>query len=222
MRRRIAVITARADASEQRDILYGISEAAFRKDTDVAVYSNIYNHWQDDDLLNYENIIYSLFEPDLFDGVIEKSGIYNGKDPYTSYGDRKSFEQLHYEETLENVVKVMKQQANGEGALFSGLGLWGVAAKNYGTIEELKQDENRLQTMDEEEYSKIKNQFGERFTEIAASIVEHREGQNEFIEMDNAFENILGAVRNCKTKYKSRNTNNNTSIYTCIYIYYNN
>ena len=70
MRRRIAVITARADASEQRDILYGISEAAFRKDTDVVVYSNIYNHWQDDDLLNYENIIYSLFEPDLFDGVI--------------------------------------------------------------------------------------------------------------------------------------------------------
>ena len=143
---------------------------------------------------------YEKWLNDLFDGVIEKSGIYNGKDPYTSYGDRKSFEQLHYEETLENVVKVMKQQANGEGALFSGLGLWGVAAKNYGTIEELKQDENRLQTMDEEEYSKIKNQFGERFTEIAASIVEHREGQNEFIEMDNAFENILGAVRNCKTK----------------------
>ena len=70
MRRRIAVITARADASEQRDILYGISEAAFRKDTDVVVYSNIFNHWQDDNLLNYENIIYSLIEPDLFDGVI--------------------------------------------------------------------------------------------------------------------------------------------------------
>jgi len=34
------------------------------------VYSNIYNHWQDDNLLNYENIIYSLIEPDLFDGVI--------------------------------------------------------------------------------------------------------------------------------------------------------
>ena len=37
MRRRIAVITARADASEQRDILYGIFEAAFQKDTDVVV-----------------------------------------------------------------------------------------------------------------------------------------------------------------------------------------
>lgn len=70
MRRRIAVITARADASEQREILYGISEAAFRENADVVVYSNIYNHWQDDELLNYENIIYSLFEPDLFDGVI--------------------------------------------------------------------------------------------------------------------------------------------------------
>lgn len=69
-RRRIAVITARADDTEQREILCGISNAAFEADTDVAVYSNIYNHWVADEQLNFENIIYELFEPRHYDGAI--------------------------------------------------------------------------------------------------------------------------------------------------------
>ena len=69
-RKRIAVITARADDAEQKEIVCGIAEAAFAADTDVAVYSNIYNHWVEDKQLNFENIIYSLFEPCYFDGAI--------------------------------------------------------------------------------------------------------------------------------------------------------
>ena len=69
-RKRIAVITARADDSEQKEVLCGIAEAALSADTDVVVYSNIYNHWVEDAALNYENIIYSLFEPKHFDGAI--------------------------------------------------------------------------------------------------------------------------------------------------------
>lgn len=69
-RRKIAVITARADDAEQKEILVGIAEASFSSDTDIIVYSNIYNHWTDDEVLNYENIIYTLFEPCHFDGVI--------------------------------------------------------------------------------------------------------------------------------------------------------
>ncbi len=69
-RKKIAVITARADDNEQKDILCGIAEAAFAADTDVIVYSNIYNHWVEDAQLNYENIIYTLFEPCHFDGAI--------------------------------------------------------------------------------------------------------------------------------------------------------
>lgn len=66
----IAVITARADASEQKDVLSGISSAAFSLGHSVAVFSNIYNHWADDKLLNFENIIYDLFDPLPFCGVI--------------------------------------------------------------------------------------------------------------------------------------------------------
>lgn len=69
-RKRIAVITARADDAEQKEVLYGIAEAALYADADTIVYSNIYNHWTEDTILNYENIIYSLFEPRHFDGAI--------------------------------------------------------------------------------------------------------------------------------------------------------
>ena len=69
-KKRIAVITARADDNEQKEILCGIAEAAFAADADTVVYSNIYNHWVEDTILNYENIIYSLFEPRHFDGAI--------------------------------------------------------------------------------------------------------------------------------------------------------
>lgn len=69
-KRRIAVITARADADEQKEIICGIAEAAFYANADTVVFSNIHNHMVKDEILNYENIIYSLFEPDDFDGAI--------------------------------------------------------------------------------------------------------------------------------------------------------
>ncbi len=69
-RKRIAVITARADDSEQKTILHGIAETAFYMNADVAVFSNIYNHWVSDPLLNFENHIYDFFQPVHFDGVI--------------------------------------------------------------------------------------------------------------------------------------------------------
>ena len=66
----IAVITARADDRTQKDIICGIAEAAFATDTDVVVFSNIYNHWIRDEFLNFENVIYDFFDPSGFDGAI--------------------------------------------------------------------------------------------------------------------------------------------------------
>lgn len=67
---KIAVITARADDHTQKDIICGIAEAAFAADTDVVVFSNIYNHRIRDEFLNFENVIYDFFDPSGFDGVI--------------------------------------------------------------------------------------------------------------------------------------------------------
>lgn len=68
--KRIAVITARADETEQKEIIKGITETAFAYGYDVFVFSNIYNHWVVDKQLNFENVIYSFFEPCDFDGAI--------------------------------------------------------------------------------------------------------------------------------------------------------
>ena len=94
----------------------------------------------------------------------------------------------------------MRSQSNGENTLFSGLGIWGVAAKNYGTIAELKADSSRLQNLSDEEYSEIKQGFGERLTEISNSLDSRYKSDNPFIEEDNKMTNIIDALRSSKTK----------------------
>lgn len=136
---------------------------------------------------------------DLFKGVEEKSGIRNNADYFTSSGNRRSWEALHWENTLENVVKVMKSQNNGVAAFFSGHAIWGVSAKDYKSVDELKADSDRLKKLPQEEYDAIKEGFGMRLNEIATSIMDKSES-NQFIAADNAMQCIVEAVRNSKTK----------------------
>lgn len=137
----------------------------------------------------------------LLNGIVKKSGIYNGSDYYTSSGNRKSFAATHYEVTLENVVKAMKQQKDvGNSAFFSGLGIWGVAAKKYGTLDEIIADKDRLQLMNKEEYNELKRSFGERFDEIAGSLENKYKADNIYIDYDNTATNIIESIRTAKTK----------------------
>ena len=141
---------------------------------------------------------YSKWLKELFSGVEEKTGIRNNADPFTRSGNRRSWEALHWENNLENVVKVMKEQENGTG-FFGGSGIWGVSAKEYGSIDEIRADSDRLKAMDEEACSEIKESLGQRFQEIAVSIMNKSE-RNEFIAIDDAMESIVDAVRTSKTK----------------------
>lgn len=135
----------------------------------------------------------------LFKGIEEKSGIRNNVDYFTNSGNRRSWEALHWENNLENVVKVMKSQDNGVAAIFSGHAIWAVSAKDYRSVDEMKADSDRLKRLSEEEYNEIKEGFGTRFQEIAESIMSKTES-NPFIAADNAMECIIEAVRNSKTK----------------------
>ena len=142
---------------------------------------------------------YRKWVDSLFKGIEEKSGIRNNTDYFTNSGNRRSWEALHWENNLENVIKVMKAQDNGVAAFFSGQAIWAVSAKDYRNIEEIKADADRLKSLPEEEYNKIKEGFGERFSEIAHSIMDKSE-RNPFIASDNAMECIVDAIRNSKTK----------------------
>lgn len=134
----------------------------------------------------------------LFKGAEEKSGIWNGKDFYTPSGRTRNFDALHYEETLENVVKVMRSEMNGD-TLFGGMGIWGVAQKEYSSIDKLKSDSARLQKMSDDEYSNIKSGFAEQLSEVTQAIKNDYSG-NDFIDSDIVAGNIVDAVRESKTK----------------------
>ena len=133
----------------------------------------------------------------LFGGAEEKSGIRNSKDAYTASGNRRSFEALHWENNLENIVKAMLEQDETGGAFFSGTGIWGVSAKKYNSISEIKNDSSRLRTMNEAEYNALKEQYGARMQEIAQTLIDPK-NDNYFIASDDAYSLIVDAVRNSK------------------------
>ena len=136
----------------------------------------------------------------LFKGIEEKSGIRNNVDYFTNSGNRRKWEALHWENTLENVVRVMKQQnQTGADAIFGAHQIFAVSAKDYGSIDEIKADSDRLYKMSEEEYEAIKESYSSRMLDIANRIMDKGE-RNQFIAIDNAMECIVDAVRKSKTK----------------------
>ena len=162
---------------------------------------------------------YRKWVNDLFGGAEEKSGIRNSKDAYTASGNRRSFEALHWENNLENIVKAMLEQDETGGAFFSGTGIWGVSAKKYNSISEIKNDSSRLRTMNEAEYNALKEQYGARMQEIAQTLI-YPKNDNYFIASDDAYSLIVDAVRNSKDesgilrylkKYNSRATEKTAS-----------
>lgn len=142
---------------------------------------------------------YEQWLDDLFDGVVKNEGIYNGKDYYTSSGNRRSFSATHYEITLENIVKAMKQgDQKGANTFFGGQAIWGVASKDYGSIADIKKDSGRLQKMTEEEYSAIRQKYSERLAELTNEIKDPA-ARNEFIASDDAASAIVETLRTKRT-----------------------
>lgn len=129
-----------------------------------------------------------------FDGMLGAPGIYNGKERYTSRGNRRSFAQLHYAYTLENIVRAMaeNQRQRGEGTWgISATGLLSTATPEYGSIEEIRADSNRLQFASDEEYGNLLKELDGDID----SVVRQVRRQNK-PHSDNSFEEgeIIGAV----------------------------
>lgn len=128
------------------------------------------------------------------DGLLGEAGIYNGKDPYTPSGNLRSFSQLHYAYTLENIVKAMK-----EGQEERGGNTWGASAKTlqsvatpeYRSIQEIKADSGRLGMDEGAEYEAklqtIDDQIGSIITKIKQGNKAHSD--NSFVESD-----IIGGI----------------------------
>ena len=143
---------------------------------------------------------YKEWVDSLFKGIEEKSGIRNNQDYYTPSGNPRSWDALHWENTLENVVKAMRgQDETGVGSYSPYNSFASLAQKRYGSIAEIKADSDRLSQIPEEEYEAMGDAFANRLIGIADSIKDPAE-RNPFIAADEAAELIVDAVRTQKTK----------------------
>ena len=141
---------------------------------------------------------YETWLKNLFDGVVEKEGIRNNKDFYTPSGNRRSFEALHYEHNLENVIKAMREQGEkGIGNGFGGASIFGASTTEFSSIEDMKRSSDRLQMMSYDEYQELRKQFTDRFLDIAIRLPNTK---NSFSATDSAAEVLTEAV----AKYKTR------------------
>ncbi len=143
----------------------------------------------------------------LFDGIIEKEGIRNNLDYYDSKGEPRTFNALHYEVTLENAVKVMKQQSQqgGTNTPFGAMQIWGVATRKFDSLEDIKKASARLVLENDEEREALREEYTQRFFDIAKEISDKKE-DNQFIAMDRAGEAIVDSLRGAKTERAINNT----------------
>lgn len=141
---------------------------------------------------------YENWLEELFAGVVEKEGIRNNKDYFTPSGNRRSFEALHYEHNLENVIKAMREQGEkGIGNGFGGASIFGASTTEFSSIEEMKRSRDRLQTMSYDDYQELRKGFTDRFLEIATSLPNQK---NSFSATDSAAEVLTEAVAKHKTR----------------------
>lgn len=89
------------------------------------------------------------------DGMLGKSGIYNGKDPYTENG-RKPFKETHWDYTAENIVRAMNNASDrGEGMWgLTGGTLTATSAPRYDSVDAIHADEERLRAESDDVHEK--------------------------------------------------------------------
>lgn len=137
---------------------------------------------------------------DLFKDAIEKRGLRNNKDVFTNTGNRRSWEALHDDYTLENIVKIMNQNdEKGADGFFAQSAIQALATKDFKSISDIHKNEGQLRVISDEEREQITMGHSQRFTEICSAIQSKSE-HNQFMAFDQAAEAIKDAVSTSRTK----------------------
>lgn len=138
----------------------------------------------------------------LFDGGEKKSGVPNGKEPYTRNGNQRPFSATHYPVTLDNIVLSMKSQGDGNTknatSVFVGSKtIRAESAAEYSSLDEIRADKGRLAHRTPEEAKAAWNEFDNRLSAIINRIMDAESGiDNRFIEQDRIGSVLAEASRN--------------------------
>lgn len=145
-----------------------------------------------------ERIDQSAFEKwleDLFSGIVEKRGIRNEVDPFTPIGNRRAWEKLYDEVTLDNVVKAMSKKPKRGGSGFFGGNIFGASAKTFNSISDIRKEAaSSLAAVKPEEIEKQKQAILDRLSEV--KVTNKELGITEMFDLT---ENIRDAVAKSHT-----------------------
>lgn len=145
-----------------------------------------------------ERIDQSAFEKwleDLFSGIVEKRGIRNEVDMFTPIGNRRAWEKLYDEVTLDNVVKAMSKKPARGGSGFFGGNIFGASFKTYNSIADIREDAaRRMAVVDSEELQKQKDDILNRLSNV--KVTEKELGVGEMFDLTT---NIKDAVAESHT-----------------------
>ena len=142
---------------------------------------------------------YEAWLRELFDGVVEKKGIRNDKDMFTPSGNRRSWEALHADFTLANIVKEMQKQAKqGRSQFMSGANsVKGAALKAYEDIEDVRADTDRLRHTREDAEERYE-EFTDKCTEICSRMLETV--KSDYVGMFEMSEALAETLAKAKTR----------------------
>lgn len=128
------------------------------------------------------------------EGVLGEPGIYNGSERFDRSGNRRSFSQLHWEYTLENIVRAMNEtQAARGGQTFSvsAKAMQAVSTEDFRSIDEVKAASGRLGKVDTEQYQADVDAVEKRIEQATRAVMRENKAHsdNQFEEMQ-----IIGDV----------------------------
>ena len=142
---------------------------------------------------------FAQWRRDLFKNVIEKSGLRNNKDLFTNSGNRRSWDALHDPETLENVVRIMRSEADkGANTFFSQSEMLALGTRDFRSIDDIRKHKDQLKHISDEEMSEAKTNIVNGFSELMDEMYDRSE-PNIFIARDRALQAMVEAVRNSRS-----------------------
>ena len=125
----------------------------------------------------------------IYSGLITGSGVHNGKDLYTPSGTRRTFKQLHYEVTPENIVKSMLSQGDGDEKNVVGFmgikTLRAAASGNFNSISDMHKAEGRIQSLTEAEFTANQDALNDRLMNTIEEIARNSGGEQNYSRLDN-------------------------------------
>jgi len=147
---------------------------------------------------------YEKWVDDTFGKMFDKAkkGIRNDKDTFTASGNRRSFDKLHTEYTLNNIVNIMtkgKTQGGEDTFLAGGYGKTAAQlAKQFNNIEDIRSSKSKLTSTQEaaQATEELKNKSFEDFTELAQ--IESYKSASHF-----SYDNAMEAIEYFAGKYKN-------------------